>query len=292
MIDTDGDILILDGATGTELDRRGVSVTLPLWSARALLEAPEVIEQIHADYLEAGAQAIVTNTFRTHRRSLDKEGHGERAADLTRLAVELARSARDRVKPKALILGSVAPLEDCYRPELSPTEAQCRAEHAETMHNLLDAGVDGLLIETMNTRHESQAAAESARHLAPGKWVMSFCTKVGGPPGVLLHGAPLLDVLPVVEEAWAVGINCVLASAITPEIELLRTLLPEGVRIAAYGNCGHADETGTWHQSDAIAPDRYAEYAREWIDAGATIIGGCCGTTPETIRAVTRALTA
>jgi len=289
MID-DGDILILDGATGTELARRGQNVSLPLWSARALLEAPELVEQIHGDYLEAGARAIVTATFRTHRRSLEKEGLGDRAGELTRLAVELAQSARRRVRPDALILGSVAPLEDCYRPDLSPSEAQCRAEHAEMMHNLLDAGVDGLIIETMNTRHEAQAAAEAARHLAPGKWMISFCTKVGGPPGVLLHGAPLLDVIPVVEEAWAVGINCVDAEAIAPEVELLRSLLPEQVRIAAYGNCGHADEKGNWQQGTAVDPARYAECARTWVEAGVSIVGGCCGTTPETIAAVVGAL--
>jgi S-methylmethionine-dependent homocysteine/selenocysteine methylase len=81
-----------------------------------------------------------------------------------------------------------------------------------------------------------------------------------------------------------------MASAIVPQLELLRSLLPEHVRLAAYGNCGHADDEGHWHQSDAIDPVRYAEYARAWVDAGATIIGGCCGTTPETIRAVAEAV--
>lgn len=279
-------ILVLDGATGSELDRRGVDVSLPLWSARALLDAPTAVERIHMDYLEAGAGAIITNTFRTHRRSLEKADLGDRARELTKRAVDVAFLARDRVNPSALVLGSVAPLEDCYSPDLAPNVDVCREEHAEMITHLLDDGVDGILIETANTRHESLAAAEVAQRLAPGKWMISFCTKTDGPPGVLLHGAPLVDVLGQVEDAVAVGINCVDAMSITPQIKLLRAMLPNRVRLMAYGNIGHADDEGNWVNSDAMNPDRYAELAEEWIAAGASIVGGCCGTTPETIAAV------
>lgn len=279
-------ITILDGATGTELDRRGFNVSLPLWSARVLMEKPEAVEDIHIDYLDAGAGAVITNTFRTHRRSLDKAGIGDRAKELTTLAVDVARSARDRVKPEALILGSVAPLEDCYRPDLSPDSETCKAEHAEMITHLLDAGVDFVLIETANTRHEAIAAAKVAQRLAPGRWMISFCTKTDGPPGVLLHGASLVDVEPMLETAYAVGINCVPAPAITPQLELLRAVLPDRVHIIAYGNCGPSNPDGTWSGAEAIDDERYADYAEEWIAAGANLIGGCCGTTPETIRAI------
>lgn len=286
----DGSILLLDGGTGTELDRRGLDVSLPIWSARALLDAPEAVEQIHVDYLEAGSGAIVTNTFRTHRRSLAKAGHGDKARELTALAVDIAKSARDRVKPDALILGSVAPLEDCYRPDLAPSMDDCRAEHAEMITHLLDAGVDYVLLETANTRHESSAAAAMANRLAADRWMISFCAKAEGPPGVLLAGTPLVDVLTVTEGACAVGINCMVATAIAPQVKLLRTVVPDDVPIAAYGNIGHAQATGEWVNSDATDPDRFADYAEEWIAAGATIIGGCCGTTPETIRAIAKRL--
>src|SRR4051812_31387044 len=85
--------ILLDGATGTELNRRGASTNLPLWSAGALLHAPAVLRQIHRDYLLAGAEIVTANTFRTHRRSLARAGMGDSAASLTRLAVELARAA-------------------------------------------------------------------------------------------------------------------------------------------------------------------------------------------------------
>ncbi|HIC23042.1 MAG TPA: homocysteine S-methyltransferase family protein, partial [Planctomycetes bacterium] len=153
----------IDGATGSELERRGVDLSLPLWSSRALLDAPEVVAEVHRDYLSAGAEAITTATFRTHRRSLEKAGLGERAAELTRQAVEIAMRVRDEERPDALVLGSVAPLEDCYRPDLVPDEETCMREHTELMEHLVAAGVDLILIETMNQLGEARAAVQAAR---------------------------------------------------------------------------------------------------------------------------------
>ena len=286
-----GSILLLDGAMGTELERRGVNVALPMWSAHALLEAPEVIEQIHADYLNAGCEAITTDTFRTHRRSLAKGGLGDRARELTERAVEIAQRARDKHNPDALVLGSVAPLEDCYRPDLAPGPEECVDEHREMIDHLLEAGVDLLILETMNSQRESMAAVQQARESAPGKWMISFCTKTEGPPGMMLRGTPLADVLPSLGDAYAVGVNCVVASAMEAHVKLLRALLPPEVRLSAYANnalysdegqCGGGELTG----AGAIDPQQYAECAEAWVAAGATIIGGCCGTTPETMKAV------
>ena len=103
-------ILLLDGATGTELERRGVDISLPLWSARALLDAPQVLQDIHSDYLAAGANAITANTFRTHSRSLAKAGLGDQAGALSRQAGEIDNRARDEHNPDAIVLVSIAPL--------------------------------------------------------------------------------------------------------------------------------------------------------------------------------------
>jgi homocysteine S-methyltransferase len=279
----------IDGATGSELDRRGVDLSLPLWSSRALLDAPEVLAEVHRDYLSAGAEAITAATFRTHRRSLEKAGLGERAAELTRQAVEIAMRVRDEERPDALVLGSVAPLEDCYRPDLVPDEETCMREHTELMEHLVAAGADLILIETINQLGEARAAVQAARRVAPGKWMISFCTRSDGPPGVLLSGEPLSAILSDLEDARAVGVNCVAANAIVDQVRLLREALPE-TPILAYGNIGHADEDGSWISSDAIHPDDYVGYAASWIEAGACIVGGCCGTTPQHIRAVTRNL--
>ncbi len=278
--------LLLDGATGTELGRRGVDISLPLWSARALLEAPDVLHAIHYDFLAAGADAITANTFRTHRRSLAKARMGHRAAELTRVAVEIAKAARVERKPDAIVLGSVGPLEDCYQPALAPDEPTCRAEHAEMIGNLVDAGVDVILIETMNNLPEARAAAREAQRLAPSKWIISFCTKSLGPAGILLSDEPLSDLLGELHDAYAVGVNCVAAPSVEAQVRFLRNALPGHVRIIAYANIGYADEAGNWVVTDAVDPARYAQYAQCWIDAGATIVGGCCGTTPRTIQAI------
>src|SRR5262245_30418452 len=108
--------MLLDGGTGTELLRRGYRTTLPLWSAGALLDRPDLVAAIHADYAKAGAEIVTANTFRTNVRALRKAGLEARAPELNRLAVKLAR---DSGAP--FVAGSIAPLEDCYRPDLVPS---------------------------------------------------------------------------------------------------------------------------------------------------------------------------
>jgi len=207
---------------------------------------------------------------------------------LTRAAVEIARACRDEHKPGALVLGSVAPLEDCYRPDLAPDADACAREHAELIGTLVEAGVDQILIETMNNLTEARAAVDAARRLAGDGWMVSFCTRSTGPPGTLLSGEPIAAILDELHDASAVGVNCVAAPALEAQVAALRARLPATTRIIAYANIGYADQAGNWVTTDAVAPDRYAAYAANWVEAGASVIGGCCGTTPQTIRAVSR----
>ncbi len=289
------DIILLDGATGSELERRGVEIGLPLWSANAILHAPEVVQQVHRDYLEAGARAITTNTFRTHQRSLAKAGMGDRAGELTRIAVEIARAARDGANTDALVLGAVAPLEDCYRPHLAPDGDTCHREHAQCIEHLVEAGVDMVWIETMCSAREATAAADAARSIAPSRWGISFCL---ADDGKVLDGTALEDIIPAIVDARWIGINCVAATVLARHVAMLRSALDTagltgdaGPRIAAYGNVGHADGHGAWISTDAVAPKRFAEHAMDWVHAGATVVGGCCGTTPATIEHVSSMLT-
>lgn len=288
MAEARGDVIVLDGATGTELGRRGVEISPPLWSARALLDAPDVLEQIHREYLEAGADAIITCTFRTHRRTLAKIGMEDRAEELAARAVQIARRARDEVNIEAKVLGSVGPLEDCYTPEHAPREDICRYEHERMIRALVEAGVDLVWIETMGTLREAEAAAEAARQIAPGMWAISFLPEGEGRPGGLFSGESMVDLLPSLDDALAVGVNCLPAPTAEKEVKLLRRLLPDDVRVACYANTGRQRSDAGWEATDAEDPERYAAYARTWIEAGASIVGGCCGTTPETICAVRR----
>ena len=288
LMNLDNSIFIIDGAIGTELDRAGVDVGMPLWSANAILEAPEILKQVHIAYLEAGAQAIITNTFRTHERSLAKAGMGERAEELTHKAVEIAQTARDEVNTDAQVFGSVAPLEDCYSPELVPNPEMCQQEHGQMIQYLLEAGVDLVLIETMCSASEIVTATTEAK-MRTKKWAVSFClkqTKIGQ----LLDGTPLSDIVPNLNFASFIGINCFPADKLTPQIKYLRKHLLTNMPIAAYGNVGYADDEGGWVNTDAVDPERFTAYAMDWVNAGANIIGGCCGTTPDTIRAISKQL--
>jgi S-methylmethionine-dependent homocysteine/selenocysteine methylase len=277
------DILLLDGATGSELERRGVDIGLPLWSANAILHAPDTLRNVHTAYLSAGAGAITTNTFRTHERSLAKAGIGHLAADLTRRAVGIAQAARDDTNSDALVFGSVAPLEDCYSPDRAPDTDTCRDEHAQHIGNLVDAGVDLVLIETMCSAREAMAAVGAAQELAPGAWSICFCLS---PNGALLDGTPIEEITPALSGAAFIGVNCVSAPSLAEHVKRLRVTFHNNMRIAAYGNIGYADKDGAWVSTDAVDPDRFAEYGMAWIDAGASVVGGCCGTTPATTLAM------
>lgn len=286
-------ILLLDGATGTELGRRGVDLSPPLWTARALVEQSDLVRRVHREYLEAGADAITTCTFRTHQRTLAKVGMGREWSRLTALAVELACEARDEVNADALVFGSVAPLEDCYTPHAAPHAEVCAHEHEAMIRALLDSGVDFILIETIGSLREAIAAAEVAQRLAPGRWIICFLTKSVGPPGVLLDGDTIIDALDAVRGAAAIGVNCIPPAAVERNLHLMRSLLGNDAgspRLIAYANTGSLEDDGTWLETDAANPETYANYALRWVDAGASIIGGCCGTSPATIRAIRQRL--
>jgi S-methylmethionine-dependent homocysteine/selenocysteine methylase len=145
--------LILDGATGTELERRGVATRLPLWSARALDSNPELVHQIHADYVASGVDVVTANTFRTQRRTLAHAGIADRAEELTR-----ARS-RSRAAQRAIARGCsdrARRSRTATTPSGSGRHSLAR-EHAEHARHLALAGVDAILVETMNTQRESAA---------------------------------------------------------------------------------------------------------------------------------------
>lgn len=281
-----GRTLLLDGPMGTELHRLGVDTRLPLWSAWGLIEAPDRVRDVHRDYVEAGADVLTTNTFRTHRRSLAVAGHGDRAAELTALAVELARAAADEADRRVLVAGSVAPLEDCFSPELTPDDDALRREHEEHVGHLEGAGVDLLLVETMPTAREAVAAARAATATGLPVLVGFTCDSRGR----VLSGESVAAAAAAVQELGPEGllINCTPTHALHRALERLAaaTDLPVG----AYGNVGHSEDEHGWTATEAIDADGYVGHARRWIRLGARIVGSCCGTTPAYIAALRRAI--
>lgn len=282
--------ILLDGAMGSLLAERGCDTMLPLWSARALIDNPDAVREVHLDYLQAGADVITTNTFRTHRRSLEKAGLADRAAELTHLAVQLSREALETHRAQRRdasrtprIAGSISPLEDCYSPHLAPDYATALTEHREMVRALADAGVDLLLVETMPAWPEARAALTAALETKLPVW---FSLHTGG-PGVLLSGEHLAARLAELDaDPAAVLVNCVPAERAVEDVRFLRAHVPGDVPIGIYANSGHVDPVHGWSIEDRVAPKRYADLAAMWVDAGASIVGGCCGTTPAHIAAL------
>jgi S-methylmethionine-dependent homocysteine/selenocysteine methylase len=255
-------VTVLDGPMGTELARRGVATPAPGWSAPALVTAPDVVAGIHRDYAAAGATVHRANTFRTTRRRM-----GESWEDLARVAVALARSS---VPASHRVAGSLGPLEDCYRPDLSPGAAS-RAEHAELARVLAGAGVDLIVCETFPAEEEAVAAVEAAVATRKETWV----ALTAGPAGDLMSPARLANAARacLARGARAAFVNCVAARKTLPFVEALAHL---GAPVGVYANAWQGDPP----------PDRYAEMARTWIDAGASILGACCGAGPEHVAAI------
>jgi homocysteine S-methyltransferase len=281
--------LILDGATGTELNRRGVDTGLPLWSANTLLTDSDskILQQVHEDYLRAGADIITTNTFRTHRRALAPSGNADRALELTSRAVTIARGAIINTKsdkPK-FIAGSISTLEDCYRPDLVPSDEELRAEHAERIDHLVQCGVDLILIETVNTIREAAVMAKLAVTTSVPVVVSFVCNR----EGKILSGETLTDAAKQLVPLGisVIGVNCGPATDLVKPLSELRHICGADFPLIAYGNIGYADEKVGWVNTDSEDPKAYCEYAIQWP---VKIVGGCCGTTPEHIRQLRLAL--
>jgi len=286
-----GEFVLLDGAMGTELEERGLKTPLPLWSAEALRTDPDAVCRIHEDYIRAGADVLTTATFRTTRRTMRKAGLPESEADrLTALAVSLARRARDAVAPGGRgvwIAGALAPLEDCYRPQASPGEAEATPEHAEQARRLVEAGADVLLLETMNTVGEARAACAAAQASGVPFLVSFICAD----PTTILSGEPLAEAARAVESfgPGAILVNCTPPDIVAGCIDTLSRAVQ--TPIGCYPNAGGSDfETEEWQLDTRASPEGFASMAAGWIRAGALVLGGCCGTRPSHIRALRAAL--
>ncbi len=264
---------ILDGPMGTELLARGVDTPLPGWSAHAIETDPDVVAAIHRDYAEAGAIVHTANTFRTQPRRF-----AETWREMLAKAIELARRGTEGHKVR--IAGSLPPLEDCYRPELSPPDP--RPGHRLIANALADEGVDLLLVETFPHLGEAAVAVEESVATGVPTWV-SF---TAGPSADLLT---IDEIRRGAEKAISLGVEAVLVNCVPTHrvSEFLEPLRDLPVPFGAYANAGEEqDEVG--FTANPINPTTYVEFAEKWVEAGASLIGSCCGTGVEHVRELHR----
>ncbi|HEY6411384.1 MAG TPA: homocysteine S-methyltransferase family protein [Ktedonobacteraceae bacterium] len=279
----------MDGGMGTEILRRGVPTILPLWSAEALLTHPQVVQNIHEEYITAGAEIIITDTFRTTQRAFAKRGIADKAHDTTLLACQLVHQAIEQVHPRhsVFIAGSMAPLEDCYSPQLTPPYEDLLKEHEAYAKDLTEGGVDFLLLETMITLRETLAAIQAAKKLMM-PFAVSFCTNA---QGQLLGGEPLEQVVKEVEgyDPLFLGVNCVTPEIATKTLQALKTFTNRPLSVYAQGD-GIPHEDQGWEFLEAQQIGNYLLHAKQWIADGAHLIGGCCGTSPAYIEQLRKLL--
>lgn len=282
-------IIVLDSAMGTELQARGIDISLPLWSARALAEKPDTIRQIHIDNIDAGADIITANTFRTQRRTIEKAGYKndnkdytETARLLTFSAAELAKDAVMITHDEVLVAGSIAPLEDCYKPELAPDTDTLCTEHYEHAVNLTDAGVDLLLPETMNNVREISAVLNQIHKTGKEYMISMICRN----NKELLSGELIMDAVNIIEKfsPAAILVNCIHPSLAEGVISTIKSFT--GRPVGVYANIGDPLGGKSEKSGRDVSAAEYFDYASKWKRMGAVIIGGCCGTTPEYIRKI------
>ncbi|WP_342620422.1 homocysteine S-methyltransferase [Rhodoferax sp. GW822-FHT02A01] len=300
-------LMVLDGALATELERRGANLNDPLWSAKLLIEQPELIRAVHADYFLAGADVATTASYQATFEAFTRRGMSRaQAADLMRLSVKLAQEARDafwaepanrvgRIRP--LVAASVGPygamLADGseYRGNYGLDRAALANFHRERLQVLAASGADLLACETIPCLDEALAIADVLAEQPDTVAWISFACKDGEHNA---QGERLADCVAALEaypQIVAIGVNCTAPEYVASLVEQAKAHTSKPV--LAYPNSGeHYDAEGKVWAGVSPQAAAYAEQAHRWQAKGARLIGGCCRTGPDDIRAVRRLVTA
>lgn len=292
-------VTILDGGMGRELERMGAPFSQPLWSAQALIESPRSVFKAHLNFIAAGADYITTNAYALVPHHMGEELYKERHEELIRNAAELAGNAADQSFRYIYVGGCIPPVFGSYRPDLF-NEEKAHALLAP-FFTLQRAYCDFWLAETISSMQEARAIKKAydtygnERQLLWMAFTMDeLCEDPDNP--CLRSGEPLREVIADIIAEFNPGVllfNCCPVESILPAIKIAKAAMPVDSKmgLGAYANAftnspepRRATITSTLRQD--VTPAFYLEYAKEWAEAGATIIGGCCGVGPEHIRAI------
>ena len=267
---------------GTELIRRGLDLSLPLWSGDINVTHPMEVSQVHDDYLSAGADIITTNTFRTTPRTYIHAGYSKHEAKLRARkslfsAVELAKNSAGE---KCVVAGSIAPLEDCYSPELFPGNAVAYEEYSVLIEWLESAGVDIILFETMGCRDEIKTAMKAASDIKFPLWLSLILRD----EKTLLDGSGLSEILLELKNfrIEIVLMNCNLISVSKGGSNLMKKYWNGSWGV--YPNVGTTFPSKTGHIYSKVDMDDFVSEMHQMVELGAQVIGACCGSTPAYIR--------
>lgn len=281
-------LTLLDGGLGQELVTRSACRPTGLWSTQIQIDRPDLVQQVHRDFFQAGADIATTNSYAIHRDRLKRFGIEEQFAALHRQACQLAVAARDE-HGKGQVAGSLGPIGGSFRPEHAPPAAQAAELYAE-IALLQEPYVDVFLCEAMASVEQARGAVMGAGAGSKPVWL---AVTVDDEDGTRLRsGEPLVDVLPLLKEfkLAALLVNCSVPEAIDQAIPLLAG---QSCAIGAYANgfvkinrdfLADGATVDVLEKRTNLDPSAYADFVEGWINNGATIVGGCCEVGPEHIR--------
>jgi len=282
-----GDVVVIDGGTGTEIQRRGVAMNGDTWSADANISAPDAVRDVHASYVDAGAELVIANTYATSPLLFDHLGRGDDVERIDRIAVELAQQAADGRVPVA---GSISVM----RPVVAGgdrtvvfhnwTEARAREMYRRKAEAMAAAGADVLVMEMMRDADYSVWATEEAIATGLPVWV-GIAVERGADGALVGSNRPDCSLEAIVDAIAPLAPDLIAIMHTSPNdtgpaLDVVRART--GVRLGAYPESGFF-EMPDWRFVDIIDTDDLVARTRGWIEQGARVVGGCCGISPDHI---------
>ena len=280
-------VTVIDGGMGQELLKRSGAEPTPMWSAQVMMDQPDIVRELHADFIKAGARVITLNSYSATPERLARDGDVADFERLQKSAVDMATAAREQVgQADVRIAGCLPPLGGSYHPEQAPEYEVM----LETYRRIVDAQkkhVDLFMCETMASITEAKAALKAGRESGLPVWVA--LTVADDDSGLLRSGESLVDAIDVLDKIGASAklLNCSKPEAINASFP---TLVSGQGLVGAYANGftsisalklgGTVDSLSARHD---LGPENYAEFAMQWVEQGASIVGGCCEVGPEHI---------
>ena len=279
---SDGRVHVFDGAMGTLLYARGVFVNICYDELN--LTQPDLVQSIHAEYVNAGAEILETNTFGANPVKLSSYGLEERTEEINETAVRLARAAAGG---HARVTGAIGPLGIRIEPWGPTARDEATAFFARQVAGLLEGGVDGFVLETFADIHELECAFRAVRDMSD---LPVFAQMTVGPDRTTSYGTDPETIARTLDDLGAdvVGLNCSVGPAVL--LDALEDMAERTSRpLSAQPNAG-LPRTVRDRKMYMASPEYMAQYARRMIEEGVRFVGGCCGTTPEHIRAMAQAV--
>ncbi|MEO9461001.1 MAG: homocysteine S-methyltransferase family protein [Marinomonas sp.] len=287
-------VVLKDGGSGQELIRRSAMPPHPLWSAKVMMEEPDIVQGVHEDFIRAGARLITLNTYTATPERLAREGVPEMFEPLQSKAVELLRAARHAVGAEGVrIAGCLPPLHGSYKPDMSRGHNDLLPAYREIADIQAEAS-DVLLGETLSSVAEVTAAAQAGVETGVPTWVAISLSDDDS--ASLRSGEPLTRALDALEGSGVAGVmlNCSRPEVITANIAtLLARSWPVGAYANAFTGIAALEIGGTVSELKArqdMTPEGYADFAMGWVALGAALVGGCCEVGPDHIAVLAQRL--